>query len=58
MIVQVFNIQRLSDGKLYQANGVWGSGNNYNFATENEALTFLESQSNDTYRINSLYLKS
>jgi len=58
MVTQIFNVQRTSDGKTYQNDGTWGSGNNYPFSSEIEAITFVESQDNGNYRLNPLYVKS
>ena len=58
MVIQIFNVQRLSDGKTYQNGGSWGTGNNYPFPSESDAVTSIDTQDNRTYRINSLYNKS
>jgi len=58
MVTQIFNVQRLSDGKTYQNDGSWGNGNNKPFAPENEAILFVDTQSNGSYRINPIYVKS
>ena len=58
MVTQVFNVQRTSDGKTYQNGDSWGNGNNYQFSSEIDAINFIDTQSNDTYRVNPLYVKS
>jgi len=58
MVTQIFNIQRLSDGKTYQNDGSWGNGDNKPFSPESEAMLFVDTQANGSYRINPIYIKS
>jgi len=58
MVTQIFNVQRTSDGKTYQNDGSWGSGDNYPFPSEVDAVNFIDTQANDKYRLNPLYVKS
>ena len=58
MVTQIFNVQRISDGKTYQVDGTWGNVDNYPFASESAAITFIDTQANGNYRVNPLYTKS
>jgi hypothetical protein len=57
MATKIYNVQRVSDGKTYQANGTWaqGQGTPYDFASESDVETFLGTQSSDRWRLNILY---
>ena len=58
MVTQIFNVQRISDGKTYQNDVTWGNFNNKSFSSELEANTFTDTQDNCNYRFNYLYVKS
>ena len=57
MVTKIYNIQRVSDGKTYQADGTWAQGqsNPYDFTSEGDAEVFLATQSPDRWRLNILY---
>lgn len=57
MVTKIYNVQRVSDGKTYQADGTWaqGQGTPYDFTSETDVETFLNTQSPDRWRLNILY---
>ena len=57
MATKIYNVQRVSDGKTYQADGTWASGQGtpYDFPNESDVETFLNTQSSNRWRLNILY---
>ena len=55
MATKIYNIQRVSDGLTYQANATWGNGNNYDFLSETEVESVLNTQGQGRWRLNILY---
>jgi hypothetical protein len=55
MAVKIYNVQRTSDGKTYQSNGTWGNGDNYDFTSETDVESFLNTLGSGRWRLNILY---
>ncbi len=54
-MVKIYNIQRTVDGKSYQNDGTWGSGNNFGFASEADVESFLGNEGSGEWRLSILY---
>lgn len=55
MATKIFNVQRTSDGKTYQNNNTWGIGDNKDFSSEEDVVTFLNTLGTGRWRLNELY---